>query len=105
MKAAGVDPGEAAIREGAFAKQWPATFPSGRGSGLAGVVEAIGSAVRNVAVDDEVIGFTDNRSSHADLVVVEADHLIGRPTHVSWEQAGALFLLELLLMGRCMPSR
>ena len=92
MKAAGINPGEAAIREGAFAKQWPATFPSGQGSDLAGVVEAIGSAVRNVAVDDEVIGFTDNRSSHADLVVVEADHLIGRPTHVSWEQAGALFV-------------
>ncbi len=29
---------------------------------------------------------------HAELVVVEADHLIGRPTHVSWEQAGALFV-------------
>jgi NADPH:quinone reductase-like Zn-dependent oxidoreductase len=92
MKAAGINPGEAAIREGAFAKQWPATFPSGQGSDLAGVVEAVGSAVRNVAVGDEVIGFTNNRSSHAELVVVEADHLIGRPTHVSWEQVGALFV-------------
>jgi hypothetical protein len=36
MKAAGINPGEAAIREGAFAKQWPATFPSGQGSDLAG---------------------------------------------------------------------
>jgi NADPH:quinone reductase-like Zn-dependent oxidoreductase len=92
MKAAGINPGEAAIREGVFAKQWPATFPSGEGSDLAGVVEEVGSAVRDVAVGDEVIGFTNNRSSHADLVVVEADHLIGRPTHVSWEQAGALFV-------------
>ena len=92
MKAAGINPGEAAIREGAFAKQWPATFPSGQGSDLAGVVEAVGSAVRNVAVGDEVVGFTNNRSSHAELVVVEADHLVGRPTHVSWEQAGALFV-------------
>ena len=32
MKAAGINPGEAAIREGVFAKQWPATFPSGEGS-------------------------------------------------------------------------
>ena len=92
MKAAGINPGEAAIREGAFATQWPATFPSGQGSDIAGVVEAVGSAVRNVAVGDEVIGFTNNRSSHAELVVVEADHLIGRPSHVSWEQAGALFV-------------
>jgi NADPH:quinone reductase-like Zn-dependent oxidoreductase len=92
MKAAGINPGEAMIREGAFAKQWPATFPSGQGSDLAGVVEAVGSGVRNVRMGDEVIGFTHNRSTHAELVVVEADHLIGRPTHVSWEQAGALFV-------------
>ena len=38
MKAAGINPGEAMIREGAFAKQWPATFPSGQGSDLEGVV-------------------------------------------------------------------
>jgi len=29
IKAAGINPGEAMIREGSFAKQWPATFPSG----------------------------------------------------------------------------
>ena len=92
MTAAGINPGEAMIREGAFAKQWPATFPSGQGSDLAGVVEAVGSGVRNVRVRDEVIGFTHNRSSHAELVVVEADDVIARPTNVSWEQAGALFV-------------
>jgi NADPH:quinone reductase-like Zn-dependent oxidoreductase len=47
------------IREGSFAKQWPTTFPSGQGSDLAGVVEEVGSAVKNAAVGDEVIGFTD----------------------------------------------
>lgn len=92
IKAAGINPGEAAIREGAFAKQWPATFPSGQGSDLAGTVETVGSAVRNVALGDEVIGFWDDRSSHAELVIVEADHLVHRPAHVSWEQAGALFV-------------
>jgi NADPH:quinone reductase-like Zn-dependent oxidoreductase len=92
VKAAGVNPGEAAIREGVFAKQWPAKFPSGQGSDLAGIVEEVGTAVKNVAVGDEVIGFTNNRSSQAELVVVEADHLIHRPAHVSWEQAGALFV-------------
>jgi NADPH:quinone reductase-like Zn-dependent oxidoreductase len=92
VKAAGINPGEAAIREGVFAKQWPAKFPSGQGSDLAGIVEEVGTAVKNVAVGDEVIGFTNNRSSQAELVVVEADHLIHRPAHVSWEQAGALFV-------------
>jgi NADPH:quinone reductase-like Zn-dependent oxidoreductase len=92
VKAAGINPGEAAIREGVFAKLWPAKFPSGQGSDLAGIVEEVGTAVKNVAVGDEVIGFTNNRSSQAELVVIEADHLIHRPAHVSWEQAGALFV-------------
>jgi len=92
VKAAGINPGEAMIREGALANRWPATFPSGQGSDLAGLVEEVDSAVQNVAVGDEVIGFTDNRASHAELVVVEADHLVHRPAHVPWEQAGALFV-------------
>jgi NADPH:quinone reductase-like Zn-dependent oxidoreductase len=92
VKAAGINPGEAAIREGVFAKQWPATFPSGQGSDLAGIVEEVGAAVKTFAVGDGVIGFTHNRSSQAELVVVEADHLVPRPSHVSWEQAGALFV-------------
>src|SRR6202049_2553188 len=86
IKAAGINPGEAAIREGAFANRWPATFPSGRGSDLAGLVDEVGSAVKNVAVGDEIIGFTDNRTSQAQLVIVEVDHLVRRPAHVSWEQ-------------------
>jgi NADPH:quinone reductase-like Zn-dependent oxidoreductase len=92
VKAAGINPGEVMIREGAFANRWPATFPSGQGSDLAGLVEEVGSAVQNVAVGDEVIGFTDNRASQAELVVVEADQLVHRPTHVPWDQAGALFV-------------
>jgi NADPH:quinone reductase-like Zn-dependent oxidoreductase len=92
VKAAGINPGEAMIREGALANRWPATFPSGQGSDLAGLVEEVGSAVQNVAVGDEVIGFTDNRASQAELVVVEADHLVHRPAHVPWDQAGALFV-------------
>ena len=92
VKAAGINPGEAMIREGALANRWPATFPSGQGSDLAGVVEEVGSAVQNVAVGDEVLGFTDNRASQAELVVVEANHLAHRPAHVPWEQAGALFV-------------
>jgi NADPH:quinone reductase-like Zn-dependent oxidoreductase len=99
VKAAGINPGEAAIREGVFAKQWPAKFPSGQGSDLAGIVEEVGTAVKNVAVGDEVIGFTNNRSSQAELVVIEADHLIHRPAHEG------LCLLQPRLMRRCKPFR
>src|ERR1700677_5102186 len=92
VKAAGINPGEASIRKGLFAERWPSTFPSGQGSDLAGIVEEVGAEVKNVAVGDEVIGFTNNRSSQAELVVVGADNLVPRPGNVSWEQAGALFV-------------
>ncbi len=54
VKAAGINPGEAAIRQGVFAELWPATFPSGQGSDLAGVVAEVGPGVTGVAVGDEV---------------------------------------------------
>jgi NADPH:quinone reductase-like Zn-dependent oxidoreductase len=92
VKAAGVNPGEASIRKGLFAERWPSTFPSGQGSDLAGIVEQVGPGVANVAVGDEVIGFSNDRSSQAEFVVVESGDLVPRPANVSWEQAGALFV-------------
>lgn len=93
VKAAGINPGEAAIRSGALHSRWPSTFPSGQGSDLAGIVEEVGPEVTAVSVNDEVIGFTDNRASHAEYVLVEAAHLTPRPAGISWEQAGALFVV------------
>ena len=92
VKAAGINPGEASIRAGLLHDRWPATFPSGQGSDLAGVVEEVGADVADVAVGDEVIGFTHNRASHAELVAVEAHDLTPRPSAVPWEAAGALFV-------------
>jgi NADPH:quinone reductase-like Zn-dependent oxidoreductase len=92
VKAAGINPGEASIRKGLFADRWPSTFPSGQGSDFAGIVEQVGPRVANVVVGDEVIGFTNDRSSQAELVLVESGQLVLRPGNVSWEQAGALFV-------------
>lgn len=92
VKAAGINPGEAAIRNGALRQRWPATFPSGEGSDLAGVVERTGPGAEQWQPGDEVIGFTNNRASHAELVVVEADNLTLRPPAVAWDAAGALFV-------------
>jgi NADPH:quinone reductase-like Zn-dependent oxidoreductase len=90
VKAASINPGEAKIREGALHSRYPATFPSGEGSDLAGVVEGVGVDVTAVGVGDEVIGYTDNRSSQAELVVVLAENLTARPPSVPWEVAGSL---------------
>ena len=92
VKAAGINPGEASIRKGLMHARWPATFPSGEGSDLAGVVEDVGPGVDSVAVGDEVIGWTHRRASHAELVVVPVEHLVPKPPKVSWEAAGALFV-------------
>jgi NADPH:quinone reductase-like Zn-dependent oxidoreductase len=92
VKATGINPGEAKIREGLLHERWPATFPSGEGSDLAGVVEQVGPEVQGAAVGDEVIGFTNNRASHAELVRVAATDLVPRPPGVPWEVAGSLFV-------------
>jgi NADPH:quinone reductase-like Zn-dependent oxidoreductase len=93
VEATGINPGEAAIRKGLVHDKWPATFPSGQGSDLAGVVTEAGPGVEGVAIGDEVIGFTHDRASHAELVVVDAAHLTPRPSAVPWEAAGALFVV------------
>jgi NADPH:quinone reductase-like Zn-dependent oxidoreductase len=93
VKAAGINPGEAKIREGLHADRFPATFPSGQGSDLAGVVEELGPGVDRLAVGDGVLGFTDQRASQAELVTTPADHLVHRPSGVSWEVAGSLFVV------------
>jgi NADPH:quinone reductase-like Zn-dependent oxidoreductase len=92
VKAAGINPGEAKIRDGLLAERWPSTFPSGQGSDLAGIVAETGPGVTGVAVGDEVIGYTDNRASQAEFVVVEAGHLTPKPAEVPWPVAGALFV-------------
>ena len=92
VKAAGINPGEAKIREGLMHSLWPATFPSGQGSDLAGVVAGTGPGVTGFSAGDEVIGWTDNRASQAEYVLVEAGHLTAKPAGVPWEEAGALFV-------------
>ena len=93
VKAAGINPGEAKIREGLLDALWPATFPSGEGSDLAGIVAETGPGVTAFSAGDEVLGWTDNRASHAEYVLVEAGNLTARPAAVPWEVAGGLFVV------------
>ncbi len=93
VRAAGINPGEAAIRTGALHARFPATFPSGEGSDLAGVVTAVGARVAEFAVGDEVLGFSWRRSSHATHVAVPATQLIRKPPELGWEVAGSLYIV------------
>jgi NADPH2:quinone reductase len=93
VKAAGINPGEAAIRSGALKEQFPATFPSGEGSDLAGVVTALGENVSEFVLGDEVLGFSWQRSSHATHVSVPTSQLVHKPPELSWEVAGSLYVV------------
>jgi NADPH:quinone reductase-like Zn-dependent oxidoreductase len=92
VRATSINPGEAKIRDGLLDAMFPATFPSGEGSDVAGVVEQVGPGVENFAVGDEIIGWSDARAAHAELAVVEAGHATRKPAGVSWEVAGALYV-------------
>ncbi|HEY3505766.1 MAG TPA: NADP-dependent oxidoreductase [Actinocatenispora sp.] len=92
VRAAGIQPGEVMIREGARHGRWPATFPSGQGSDLAGVVAEAGPEVRGFAVGDEVLGFTHARASHAQFVVADDVNLVARPDGLPWDVAGSLYV-------------
>jgi len=93
VRAAAINPGEAAIRTGALEKMFPATFPSGEGSDLAGVVSSVGDGVTEFAVGDEVLGWSWRRSSHAEYVAVPVTQLISKPATLSWEVAGSLYVV------------
>ncbi len=95
VKAAGTNPGEAAIREGKLSKVAPSTFPSGQGTDFAGVVVARGDRVASFDIGDEVVGWSEERSSQARLVSVPAEQLVPKPPAVSWEVAGSFFVVAV----------
>lgn len=92
LRAAGINPGEAKIRTGALHDRFPAHFPEGEGSDLAGVVESVGADVTAFVAGHEVFGYTNNRASHAEFVVVPVAQLVAKPTALSWTVAGGLFI-------------
>lgn len=92
VRAAGLNPGEIAIREGVLHERWPATFPSGQGSDLAGIVVAVGPDVRSVAVGDQVIGFSHGRNTHAERVAVPAAAVVPKPDGLGWPEAGSIYV-------------
>jgi NADPH:quinone reductase-like Zn-dependent oxidoreductase len=95
VRAAGINPGEIAIREGRMHERFPASFPSGQGTDFAGVVTALGDDVDAFAIGDEVLGWTEERASQAELVAVPADQLTPKPPSVPWEVAGGLFVVSM----------
>jgi NADPH:quinone reductase-like Zn-dependent oxidoreductase len=99
VRAAGINPGEIGIREGQLHERWPATFPSGQGTDFAGVVREVGDGVSDLSAGDEVLGWTEERASQAELVSVPAEQLVLKPSGLSWEAAGSLFVVAMAALA------
>ncbi|HEX3792183.1 MAG TPA: NADP-dependent oxidoreductase [Pseudonocardiaceae bacterium] len=85
--AAGVNPIDHKIREGWLEAMSPTVLPSTPGSEVAGVVDEIGVGVADLAVGDEVFGWsnTGGYAEHALATVV-----VSKPAEVGWAEAAAL---------------
>lgn len=95
--AAGMNPLDAKLRSGDFRLLMPARMPLTLGFDLAGVVEAVGDAVRRFSPGDRVYGMSEERhgGTHAELVVASEDVLDQIPAGLSFVQAAAVPLAAL----------
>ena len=99
VRAAGVNPVDFKIREGYLQGGFRHLLPLVPGWDVAGVVDAVGPAVRDYAVGDEVLGYVRkdvvSDGAYAELVAASSRHLAHKPAGVDWAAAGALPLAGL----------
>ncbi|MBB6345952.1 NADPH:quinone reductase-like Zn-dependent oxidoreductase [Nonomuraea muscovyensis] len=89
VRAAGVQPFDAAVRAGWTPPGVSGDLPRIPGNEFAGVVDQVGEEVTGVPVGQEVLGFS-LLNSYAEYIVVPATDVTPKPAGVPWEVAGAL---------------
>jgi NADPH:quinone reductase-like Zn-dependent oxidoreductase len=98
-RAASVNPVDWKVVRGFLDGAFYAHFPLVPGWDVAGVVEAVGPAVREFAVGDGVMGYVRRdeiqHGTYAELVPAPVRTLAHKPTSVSFEEAAALPLAGL----------
>jgi len=97
VRAAGVNPVDYKIRDGAVKVLVKDTFPLVLGSELSGVVVSCGAEVKRFKQGDEIYARLDkNRiGAYAELAVVGEDDAALKPKNASFEEAAALPLVGL----------
>lgn len=94
VKAAGVNPVDWKIREGLLEGRLPCEFPITMGWDAAGVVEKVGSEVKELKEGDEVFAYTRTEKIHdgsyAEYIVLTPQHLALKPKNLSFEEAAAV---------------
>lgn len=89
VRAAGVQPFDAAVRAGWTPPNVTGDLPRIPGNEFAGVVDQVGDGVTEVGDGAEVLGFS-LLNAYAEYIVVPAANVTPKPAGVPWEVAGAL---------------
>lgn len=94
---AGLNPVDALQRQGTFRLVRPFTFPKIAGNELSGVVESVGSLVREFQPGDQVMARTGSEqlSALAEYVAVDQDFVAKAPKNISLSDAAAIPLAGL----------
>ena len=99
IKAAGVNPVDAAVAKGMLKDAIPGEFPLIPGWDMAGVVEDTGHAARRFQAGDEVYAYarrpTIQHGTFAEYIAIPEAYLAERPSNISMEEAGGIPLVGL----------
>jgi NADPH:quinone reductase-like Zn-dependent oxidoreductase len=99
IKAAAINPVDAAVREGYLKAFLPYEFPIIPGWDVAGIVEERGFSARRFDVGDEVYAYARRPTVHfgtfAEYIVVPESYLALRPKSLSFEEASGIPLVGL----------
>ncbi|MEU8925165.1 NADP-dependent oxidoreductase [Kitasatospora sp. NPDC048545] len=99
VRAAGVNPVDWKVRDGALDGLLDAHFPLVMGWDAAGVVRAVGGGVTEFAPGDEVYGYVRKdaveHGTYAELLSAPVRTLARKPAALDWAQAGGLPLAGL----------
>lgn len=93
--AAGVNPIDAIIREGAYASEFGTNLPLVPGYDIAGVVEKTGAKITKVKVGDAVYGYVLRGGGYAEYAVASEKELSPKPKSLSFVAAAAVPLAAL----------
>ncbi|GAB4020811.1 NADP-dependent oxidoreductase [Spirosoma migulaei] len=90
IRAAGVNHIDYEKASGVMQQVFPLTFPWIPGYDFAGIIEAVGNDVKNVAVGDEVYGTSTHSGTYAEYVVIRPDQIAPKPRTLSFVEAASV---------------
>ena len=88
--AAGVNPIDAIIREGTYAKEFGAHLPLVPGYDIAGVVEKAGAKITKLKAGDAVYGYVRRGGGYAEYAVATEEEVSLKPKSISFVSAAAV---------------